>query len=227
MKIKLLSIFTIITFMSFGQLTFTADSLFESFNVNTPEADILIHHSFTPTSVPVEVKWELFDVNVPATWTNDAFICDAITCYDEITNDNQYTISEAKASTLDVHFLNQGMAGVGTVKLLIYEVADSLNTFKVITYVANVQEGVGIKKLENVNLKVYPNPATSTLNISVNENDLVEKVAVYNVIGKQVLSLNMNNNLKSLNVSDLDKGIYIVKLFYKSGQSFSQSFVKK
>ena len=119
------------------------------------------------------------------------------------------------------------MAGVGTVKLLIYEVADSLNTFKVITYVANVQEGVGIKKLENVNLKVYPNPATSTLNISVNENDLVEKVAVYNVIGKQVLSLNMNNNLKSLNVSDLDKGIYIVKLFYKSGQSFSQSFVKK
>lgn len=226
MKTNLLFLFTMISFLGFGQLNFSSDSLYQSFNSSLPEADIVIHHSFIPENVPDSVKWEVYSVEVPATWTNDAFVCDATQCYDENTDENAYMITINKSSTLDVHFLNKGEVGVGTVKLLIYEVLDSANTFKIITYVANVQEGVGVKNIKNeLDVKLYPNPATEKLNFSTSE--VVEKLEIYNVIGKQVLQANIKSDFASVAVNQLEKGVYIIKLYSEKGSVYSQSFVKK
>ena len=228
MKSKLLFIFTLLSFIGYGQLNFSSDSLYKEFNVNTAQDDIVIYHVFTPTTVPVDVKWEIFSVSTPSGWTNDAFVCDAITCYDETTDENQYTITENKSSALDVHYLNQGNAGVGTVKLLIYEVADSMNTFKIITYTVNVQEGVAIKDLSSSNFKLYPNPVKDVLYFDQGQIGEVDKIELFNVIGKKVYSGNVSNEVTSINLSEVERGIYIAKIYSNnSGLVHTQSFVKK
>ena len=57
--------------------------------------------------------------------------------------------------------------------------------------------------------KIYPLPSENTVFISSAE--VINKVEIYDVLGKSILSID-NNNIKSFSVRSLNKGIYIVKL---------------
>lgn len=61
--------------------------------------------------------------------------------------------------------------------------------------------------LENVSL--YPNPATSIVNIKGLDNTLTS-IELYNLAGQKVLSA--TSNLESINISQFQAGVYIVKL---------------
>ena len=68
----------------------------------------------------------------------------------------------------------------------------------------------GVKQNEIAGLKVYPNPLTgSVLNIS-SESDAVKSVAIFDVLGKQVLNAKTVNG--TVNASNLTSGVYIVKI---------------
>lgn len=65
-------------------------------------------------------------------------------------------------------------------------------------------------------LKIYPNPATQVVNISTAEE--INKIDVFSLQGKKVISVNKLNN-NSLDVSSLSSGIYLMKL--ASGNSIA------
>jgi thiol-disulfide isomerase/thioredoxin len=78
---------------------------------------------------------------------------------------------------------------------------------------ANVEENLA--SLNNVS--VYPNPATTSANISVNLEETSEvTVNVYNMVGAVVLSETFNGsngaNMFTLNTNSLDNGQYIVNI---------------
>ena len=58
-------------------------------------------------------------------------------------------------------------------------------------------------------LKIYPNPAKNLLNITSDSFE-AKTVAIYNVLGAQVLFANVTN--APVNVSNLAKGVYVVKV---------------
>jgi hypothetical protein len=58
---------------------------------------------------------------------------------------------------------------------------------------------------------IYPNPANNVLNI-VSYNAGIEKINIYNVNGQIVLNKEVNNNKKTINISSLESGIYIVDI---------------
>ncbi|MDP5157888.1 MAG: T9SS type A sorting domain-containing protein [Flaviramulus sp.] len=61
-------------------------------------------------------------------------------------------------------------------------------------------------------LSIYPNPVSSGktfINISSRFN-LNKKVEFYNVLGKLIFSINLSD--KELNISNLSKGVYILKI---------------
>ena len=62
---------------------------------------------------------------------------------------------------------------------------------------------------ENIELdfSVYPNPATSIINI--NSKSTILKTEIYNVLGQLVLS---NSNENRIDISSLSKGIYYIKI---------------
>lgn len=67
-------------------------------------------------------------------------------------------------------------------------------------------------------LKIYPNPANGIIHI--NGNHLNENVEIYDISGRKVLSV--NSEIKSIDVSSLNTGVYMIK----SGNNFSK-FLKK
>ncbi len=74
------------------------------------------------------------------------------------------------------------------------------------------------------NVKLYPNPATNVLNIE--GATTIEKVAVYNLLGQQVLTQTPNNELVTIDVSSLQVGVYVVKATI-DGTISSTRFIKE
>lgn len=65
---------------------------------------------------------------------------------------------------------------------------------------------------------MYPNPATNMVNITNNENMLVNQVTVYDIAGKQLNTQSFNNEAEiQLNVENLASGTYILHLQTNKG----------
>ncbi|CAM3693389.1 hypothetical protein FSS13T_15160 [Flavobacterium saliperosum S13] len=73
-------------------------------------------------------------------------------------------------------------------------------------------------------LKFYPNPAQNVLNIS--NDELIDRVEIYNLMGQKFMDATYNSNDVQINVSGFNTGIYLVKVH--NGAKFqSIQFIKK
>ena len=68
---------------------------------------------------------------------------------------------------------------------------------------------LAVKENNITNLKMYPNPAKSIINIT-SDNFTEKKIEVYNTLGKMVLTTKTTNN--TIDITALSKGIYPVKI---------------
>ncbi len=69
-------------------------------------------------------------------------------------------------------------------------------------------------------IKLYPNPVTNTLKISNINKDKVISIEIYNVLGKKIHVV--NKPLKSIDVSYLAKGIYLVNIITDKGKAIKR-----
>ena len=75
--------------------------------------------------------------------------------------------------------------------------------------------GVEDIDVDIVEAKIYPNPAIDRLNIDSKEK--IQKLEVYDALGRKVLSKIPNQNIFSIDIYNLEQGIYILKLQTKEG----------
>jgi hypothetical protein len=79
-------------------------------------------------------------------------------------------------------------------------------------YIDNVyfsKTALGVNDFEVSRIIMQPNPVANILNIDSVSN--IEKISIYNLLGQEVISKSINNKSASLDVSDLQSGVYIVK----------------
>ena len=74
------------------------------------------------------------------------------------------------------------------------------------------------------NIKMYPNPTSSVFSIEANE--IVESVSLFNVLGQEVLTKYPNSNSVTLDIANFQTGIYVVKTTI-GGVSYTSRIVKK
>ena len=76
--------------------------------------------------------------------------------------------------------------------------------------------------IDNEALQFYPNPASSFLNIKMN-NLTLDTVEVFSILGKRVMHTQSN----IIDVNGLSKGMYIVKITTENSKVFAKRFIKK
>ena len=143
-------------------------------------------------------------------------ICAGINCYNNIRHLANYT---PNAFNLDPNVDNE-------IHVVFNTPAGSTNTlFRFKTYnTDNTSDGIEfyvkvIDNLEAINIAenapkftLFPNPTSSMLNITMDENKQMATVSIYNMAGQQVLESVIPAGITSmtLNVADLPKGVYNV-----------------
>jgi len=70
--------------------------------------------------------------------------------------------------------------------------------------------------------KIYPNPAEDFINIQT--NDEIISASVYNNSGQRII--NLNKNIRQIDISQIPTGTYILELKTKNGTR-TESFIKK
>jgi surface protein len=78
----------------------------------------------------------------------------------------------------------------------------------------------GVEDENLLAISIYPNPTNNTLFISGNESPIT--VAIYNVLGKEVISIKNTNNI---NVQALPSGVYVIRISDGVGQT-TRKFIK-
>lgn len=73
-----------------------------------------------------------------------------------------------------------------------------------------VEEFVGLKENADSRLAIYPNPASNK--VYFQSDSELEYVQVYDLMGKVVLSVKLDGNQKSIDISELNDGIYFLNI---------------
>lgn len=85
---------------------------------------------------------------------------------------------------------------------------------------------LGVKSVEiGGGFSLYPNPVKDDLHVK-SERDITE-LNVFNMAGQKVLSQKNNSKDPQINVANLAKGVYIIQMTDKYGNSSSGRFVKE
>ncbi|MFH4969445.1 T9SS type A sorting domain-containing protein [Gaetbulibacter sp. M240] len=98
------------------------------------------------------------------------------------------------------------------------------NTVEVDNWRIEKTSALSITDLEKFNFKSYPNPTTDYISISAAKN--INKVEVYDLLGKQVLTKTITDTRDNINVSNLTAGLYIMKAYIEDAQG-TFKFVKQ
>jgi len=75
-------------------------------------------------------------------------------------------------------------------------------------------------------LKIYPNPANNKINVSIDDN-IVGNLKIYDVLGRLVFSTYINGDQKQIDISNLSKGTYSIKIDSQNRITFTGNFIKK
>lgn len=80
------------------------------------------------------------------------------------------------------------------------------------TFTILVTDGNGFNEITNKkDIKLYPNPTNSILTIE-SKNNINANIDIYNIYGVKVLQQIINDKIESIDVSDLAKGYYFIKI---------------
>lgn len=87
---------------------------------------------------------------------------------------------------------------------------------------ANVQfagaSAAGVTEIAaaSYNVTAYPNPATSVVNFELSQG--AEEIVIYDVNGKAVKTIAVENTLETVNVADLENGVYFYAVKFENGE---------
>ena len=87
---------------------------------------------------------------------------------------------------------------------------------------------VNVNEINNkdIQVSIYPNPFVETLNIKCNKADSQLDLSIFDVNGREIIKLSNMNQRLSINTTEIQQGVYIVKI---SGNNFIhyQIIIKK
>ena len=174
--------------------------------------------SSLPDANARKVIYSPLDANIAAAVAYSAQFIDASFM---VTRNNG--LSWTKITPEDINYIFTGSVdfAFGEESLTAYIATADLG---VMSYVVNYDIlGTDSPQLPENNIVMYPNPASSVLNIAASGNNEIKNTVIYSLAGQKVIE----TTATSINVSALSSGIYIVKSTTANGASYSQKLVKE
>jgi hypothetical protein len=87
---------------------------------------------------------------------------------------------------------------------------------------------LSVNEIAELQSSIYPNPAEDVLNIELTENTNQLLVEIYDITGKKIKNMDFSGVKQriSINVSDLNSGMYIVSLSANRAKRSFKVFIR-
>ena len=103
-----------------------------------------------------------------------------------------------------------------------------IDTAEVVIPVDTTGEPQGIGSTNSLNTFVYPNPTQDIVNINADASGIAD-LTISDLTGKTVRQgqITLNNGKSTVNVSDLENGLYIFNIRLESGETSKFNIIKQ
>lgn len=83
------------------------------------------------------------------------------------------------------------------------------------------EEGLNVNDLNSNEFSIHPNPVRETLTINSDQN--ISTIEIYSLTDQKIKQFKQISNI---NVSDLNKGTYLLKVTSEKGENYTKKFIK-
>jgi hypothetical protein len=224
MKHSLLTIcfllFCLGCFAQTSGLTFSTSSAKKDAAVDLTDAflDVQVPITITNTSKDTaKIIWRRMALTGPSKWATR--VCDNNNCYDEIVSSNldpklrlnePFVIPPGKKADLIMYFLPYGTAGTGKIPVTLSFASKPDTVIATLNFEVNIRSvTTSTRDIRSENVQLFPNPSTDYFQITRIDN--VDRVVLYNVIGRKMREFEAQEGAR-YRVAGLPDGIYLAAL---------------
>jgi hypothetical protein len=177
----------------------------------------------------ITLQWMIVADSAATGWTYTGY-CDRNICYGfGVGESHIFTLIPNGSGILEIHLSTGCNPGFGYAKVLVWNVADSANSVKLVYYPITVTQSAacaaGINEVEAVQISLYPNPVRSDMKVTLPQNLSNGQIDIYNLIGSKVYSQPLISTT-DFDLSSLDSGIYIARISEAGRTIVTKKFTK-
>ncbi len=182
---------------------------------------------YTSSIISEESYIILYDtVDAPIFSKNEGEYTSAITI--ELSTDTSdteiyYTYGNEIPDNINGELYTTALSIENTTTLNAIAYKNGLKPSKVVTKTYTINIPLNIDENQNLSMEVYPNPVLDYFKISNTEK--IQKVCIFNING--ILVKEFTDGFNELNITDLQIGIYFLKIIDKTGNSITKKIIKK
>lgn len=173
--------------------------------------------------------WSTIEKSIPAEW--DVSVCDHINCYVGVPKKGVMTpitkeeFDNGTEAFMKLTAIHMNVPGEAFVKFLVYDEANP-TMGDTITFRLIYGETASLTDHGTTSeIQLYPNPASDKLFIASDSKE-IQVVSIYDQLGRKKFSETMNLK-QGVNVSELEKGVYLVTFEDQQGNRYQDRFIKK
>ncbi len=174
--------------------------------VNPSEVQAIAHGSITNnTTETLTILWKRTVIELSEGW--ETAVCDKAICFNPDIDSLSFELAPGEEGNLDIYIYPNMLDGKAIVE--IHAVAAQDTSIKASGRYLFNQETTSNFFLNKSDINIYPNPTTHF--ITLTDSELVDRVIIYNIVGRTVKTFEANYS-NYYNVSDLQTGMYLVRL---------------
>ncbi len=187
--------------------------------------------AYNNSNTPITITWGLESSNAPQQWSLG--LCDNNNCYDLLSHPGPYVSLLVPAhDTMDMklQYVSHCVVGTGNARVYAYVTGDSANTVIKLNYKMNLAACLtAVEEVEQVRLKIYPNPSHGTFVVSGMENAGNLSFEVYDTQGALVQAeiKYATSSRIEISIPTLPEGSYVLKASDQKGKVVSTAWLNK
>lgn len=198
-------------------------------NTGSAGQDVVIKGTLTnETNSDINLTWKR-EVQYIFSSGDDSWesaVCDLNRCYLPFVSQADFILPANGTSNLDAHVYPSGINGDSAFVIIHLEDQDSGDTLLSVNYKFFEDMSLSSETVTpQVQTIVFPNPAASYFRVKSDE--LISSVQVFDIVGKPVLDAKVQSSDVTLNISHLNRGMYIVRIRGEKGQVLKTQRLRK
>lgn len=120
-----------------------------------------------------------------------------------------------------------GLKGFFAGGTIVYGYPVATATKRVDIYTAPPRMGDAVNETVSMNIELYPNPATTQININTDNSNFPIRIEVYDLTGQLVNDFNIDNTSNAIDISRLEVGTYILIATDPANNRVVKKFIKQ
>lgn len=167
------------------------------------------------TGGELTLAWESTDVNMPEAW--EITLCDFGGCYTGIPESGtMFPVFDTLSAYLRLTINPYDVSATGTVSFKVFDTKYP-DEFEIIMFTIHSGNVTGIEPLDfEPSFSLFPNPASVELNVT-NSGFKNATISFVNMQGKVVRQSKLSDKQEVYNISELEKGLYLVLISNSTG----------